>query len=358
MRALRGSLGVWVAWIGPGCRVGALGLLAVLPLCALCAEELRLERPMRYSGMCDASGAVAISSNLFVVASDEDNVLRLYRADQASMPLREYDCNAFLELEHKGKSLEADLEAAARIGDRAFWMGSHGRNRAGKLRRNRCRFFATDIKLADGQVTLTPVGKPCKTLLDDLETDPRYGPFHLEEASLHAPKEKDALNIEGLSATPEGHLLVGFRNPVPQQKALLAPLLNPDEVIAGHPARFDAPILLDLGGLGIRDMALYQGTYLIIAGSWHGGGPFRLYHWKGPGTPLEPLAVKHLQDYQPEAIIIYPQTGLREVQILSDDGTRLIDGVPGKLVPDRRLQGFRSFWVVEPAAAPSAQPQR
>jgi hypothetical protein len=336
-------------------RVAALGLAAVLPLCALGGEELRFERPMRYSGMCDASGAVAISSNLFAVASDEDNVLRLYRADQASMPLREFDCNAFLELEHKGKSLEADLEAAARIGDRAFWMGSHGRNRAGKLRRNRCRFFATDITVTGGEVTLTPVGKPCKTLLDDLEADPRYEPFHLEEASLHAPKEKDALNIEGLSATPEGRLLVGFRNPVPEKKALLAPLLNPNEVIAGQPARFDAPILLDLGGLGIRDMALFDGTYLIIAGSWHGGGPFRLYYWKGPGTAPEPLIVKHLQDYQPEAIIIYPQTGLREVQILSDDGTRLIDGVPGKLVPDRSLQGFRSFWVVQPAAAPSAQ---
>ena len=57
--------------------------------------------------------------------------------------------------------------------------------------------------------------------------------------------------------------------------------------------------------------------------------------------------MRHLQDYQPEAIIIYPQTGLREVQILSDDGTRLIEGVPGKLVPDRRRQAFRSFWVVE-----------
>lgn len=198
MRASLGSLRVWLAWIGLGFRAAALGLPAVLPLCALGSEELRLERPMQYSGMCDASGAVAISSNLFVVASDKDNVLRLYRADQASMPLREFDCNAFLELEHKGKSLEADLEAAARIGDRAFWMGSHGRNRAGKLRRNRHRFFATNIKVADGQVTLTPVGKPCKTLLEDLEDDPRYGPFHLEEASLHAPKEKGALNIEGV----------------------------------------------------------------------------------------------------------------------------------------------------------------
>jgi hypothetical protein len=173
------------------------------------------------------------------------------------------------------------------------------------------------------------------------------GPFHLEEAARYAPKELDALNIEGLAATPEGHLLIGFRNPVPRRKALLVPLLNPDEVIAGHRARFGAPILLELGGLGIRDIAYHEGRYLIIAGSWHGGGPFRLYRWAGPGSEPVPLSVKHLQDYQPEAIIIYPEKGLREVQILSDDGTRLIDGVPGKMLPDPRRQAFRSFWVVE-----------
>jgi len=345
MRARRGCFRELLLGIGLGVRVWSFGLLAVAPLWVLGGEKLRLERPMQYFGMCDASGAVAISSNLFVAASDEDNILRLYRADQAGPPLREYDCNGFLELE--GKSLEADLEAGARLGDRAFWIGSHGRNRIGKQRRNRCCFFATDIKVVGGEVRLMPVGKPCKTLLDDLISDPRFGPFHLEEAARYAPKEFEALNIEGLSATPEGHLLIGFRNPVPRRKALLVPLLNPDEVIAGHRARFGAPILLELGGLGIRDIAYHEGRYLIIAGSWHGGGPFRLYRWAGPGSEPVPLSVKHLQDYQPEAIIIYPEKGLREVQILSDDGTRLIDGVPGKMLPDPRRQAFRSFWVVE-----------
>ena len=42
----------------------------------------RLLRPAQYSGMADASGAVPVSSNLFVVASDEDNILRLYRSDE------------------------------------------------------------------------------------------------------------------------------------------------------------------------------------------------------------------------------------------------------------------------------------
>ena len=188
----------------------------------------------------------------------------MYRSDRGGPPIKEFDCNAFLEVQ--GKSLEADLEAGARIGDRVFWMGSHGRNKHGKERSNRCRFFATDIRVAGGEVTLTPVGKPYKDLLDDLVRDPRFDSFHLADAAQFTPKAADALNIEGLSATPDGHLLIGFRNPIPQGKALLIPLLNPNEVVDGKTARFGPAILLDLGGLGIRDIALLmEPTSLALA---------------------------------------------------------------------------------------------
>jgi len=308
-------------------------------------DHLHLVRPARYTGLCDASGAVTVSSNLFIVADDEHNVLQVYRSDQPGGPVKKFDFNAFLEVQ--GKSLEADLEAAARIGDRAFWIGSHGRNKDGKERLNRHRLFATDISMTNGDLILTAVGRPYKRLLEDLLSDARFDQFHLAAASLLMPKERGALNIEGLSATPEGHLLIGFRNPVPGGEALIIPLLNPNEVIEGIPARFDAPIQLDLGGRGIRDLAFHDGTYLIIGGSWHGGGHFRLYRWAGPGAKPEPLQVAHLNDYHPEALVIYPQYGFKEFQVLSDDGTLLIDGCPCKDLTDPNQRCFRSFWVVE-----------
>jgi hypothetical protein len=307
------------------------------------AEHLRIAGPAHYSGMCDASGGVAISSNLFAVACDEDNVLRVYRNDQPGGPVKEFDINAFLGL--TGHSLEADLEAAARIGNRAFWIGSHGRNKDGKERLNRHRLFATDIQGNDGDLTLTPAGKPYERLLADLLADPRFDSFHLAEASRLAPKERGALNIEGLSATPEGHLLIGFRNPIPAGKALLIPLLNPNEVIQEKPARFDNAIQLDLHGLGIRDIAWHGGTYTVIAGSYHGGGDFRLYRWAGPGATPERLRVDGLDAYHPEGLIIYPGRGLREFQILSDDGTVLVDNCPCKDLKDPNKKTFRSFWV-------------
>jgi hypothetical protein len=326
------TCGIFLALLIPTLRAGA-------------AEKLQIVRSMEYAGLRDASAAVAVSSNLFIVADDEKNTLRLYSTDRAGPALKEFDFDAFLEVTRK--SPEADLEGAALLGNRAYWIGSHGRNKDGKERPNRRRLFATDIAITNGEVTLTPVGKPCKRLLDDLVRDSRFAEFRLAEASTRPPKESDALNIEGLSATPEGHLLLGFRNPTPHGKALLIPLLNPNEVIEGKPARFDAAILLDLDGLGVRDMAYFDGAYFIIAGPWHAGGKFEFYRWAGSSSPPQKYAVKHLGDYHPEAIVIYPQTGFHEIQILSDDGNRAVNGVPGKELGDSAPKMFRSFWLTD-----------
>ncbi len=331
-------------WQYSGMRAVCFALLGV-SLSAWGDDRLLLVRPTQYSGMADASAAVAVSSNLFVVADDEDNILRLYRSDLGGAPIKEFDCSAFLQSE--GRYPEADLEGAARLGDRAFWIGSHGRNKDGRERPSRCCLFATGIRAIDGAVTLTPVGRPYRRLLVDLVNDPRFEQLHLTEAARRAPKAPGGLSIEGLSATPEGHLLIGFRNPIPGGNALLIPLLNPNEVIEGKPGRFDPAIRLDLSGFGVGDIAYHRGTYVIIAGSWHEGGPFRFYRWAGVGARPEPLTVEPLGDYTPEAVVIYPQTGLRELQILSDDGNRPIDGVPGKEVKDPRKKNFRSFWAVQ-----------
>ena len=253
----------------------------------------------------------------------------------------------FLEL--TGKSPEADLEGAALIGNRAFWIGSHGRNKNGKERANRHRLFATDIAITNGEVTLKPVGQPCKRLLEDLIHDARFAEFHLAEASTLAPKEPGALNIEGLAATAEGHLLLGFRNPTPHRKALVIPLLNPNEVVDGKSPKFGDAILLDLDGLGIRDMAFFEGSYFIIAGPSHSGTGFQFYRWSGGGAQPDKFSVKHLGDYHPEAIIIYPQKGFHEIQILSDDGDRRINGIPAKELGDSAPKAFRSFWLSERA---------
>ena len=41
---------------------------------------------IEYPEMCDPSAALAISDRLFIVASDEDNVLRVYARDNPGAP--------------------------------------------------------------------------------------------------------------------------------------------------------------------------------------------------------------------------------------------------------------------------------
>jgi hypothetical protein len=311
--------------------------------CLWAGDAAVVVKRAQYYGLSDASAAVAVSTNLFLVADDEVNTLCLYSTEAADLPLATFDLSSFLEVE--GKFPEADLEGAARIGDRAFWIGSHGANRSGKERLSRCRLFAVDIGLKGSQVTVTPVGRPYAHLLEQLESDPRFQRFHFQRAARRPPKEPGGLAIEGLAATPEGGLLIGFRNPLFHGRALIIPLLNPNEVIAGRRPRFGSEMQVDLGGLGVRDLAFWKGQYVILAGPTGLGSPFRLYEWQGARSPAKPFASIDWGDLSPEAIIIYPDRGLQELQILSDDGQRLIGGVPMKKVENRQEKSFRSIWV-------------
>jgi hypothetical protein len=295
-----------------------------------------------YRGMCDASAAVAIGPDVFAVGNDEDNTLRLYRAKDGGLPFKSFDLSNFLKVDPK--SPESDLEGAAWLGNQIFWISSHGRNRDGKFRESRHRFFATTVQGTNESVRLVPVGRPYTRLLSDLVRDPRLKPYRLSAASKLPPKHQDALNIEGLCAMPDGNLLIGFRNPIPLGRALVVPLLNPSELIAGAVARFGDPMLLHLGGQGVRDIGFWRDRYLIVAGSADAEGVSNLYSWKGPGTEPERLPGIDLQDLNPEALVVYPEHP-KSFQVLSDDGTRRVEGLECKRLPDPNQRSFRGFWV-------------
>jgi len=295
-----------------------------------------------YYGMCDASAAVALDNELFAVANDEDNALRIYRADASGPPVQTIELSTFLRVDQKKP--ETDLEGACWLGDRIFWISSHGRNRAGEFRSSRHRFFATQLQTNATGVKLVSAGRIYTGLLGDLLREPRFRSFELAAASRLPPKTPGALNIEGLCATSEGHLLIGFRNPIPRARALLIPLLNPNDLLAGKSARFGEPILLHLGGLGIREIVFWQGQYLIVAGSYDGRGQSKLYQWSGGTAEPREISEIDLKDFNAEALIAYPD-GRWPFQLLSDDGTVMIEGVACKSLANGTLRRFRSVWV-------------
>ena len=91
---------------------------------------------------------------------------------------------------------------------------------------------------------------------------------------LHRPGTD--INIEGLAATPEGDLLIGFRAPLIDKMAPVLRLTNPAAVTErGEEPRFGKPHLLDLDERGIRSIdwtGLLPPVYLVLAGPAKGQG--------------------------------------------------------------------------------------
>jgi hypothetical protein len=296
-----------------------------------------------YTETCDASAAVALDADRFVVASDEDNVLRVYSLTHPGPPVSTVNLSAFLQ--RAKKSPEADLEAATRVGNRIYWISSHGTSASGKADPNRQRIFATDIRTVNGETKVVPVGAPCQTLLRDLIREPKFNQFNLARAAATHPDKPGTLNIEGLAATPEGHLLIGFRTPIPKGKALIVPLLNPDVVIEGAAASFGDAIPLDLNGLGIRSLECHRGTYWIIAGHYDNKLPARLYSWAGGKTEPQWHSHVNLAGFNPEAIFFPDTDSAGKLYILSDDGGAAIGNKDCKDLKDPNLKRFRCFPV-------------
>src|SRR3954469_3441728 len=305
-------------------------------------REGPISSPTIYRGMCDASAAVALDDDLFAVANDEDNTIRTYSSKSGGAPVDALNLSAFLRIDPKRP--ETDLEGAVLLGDKIFWIASHGRNHDGKFRASRDRFFATTIIRTNNSVRLAPTGRPYRTLLLDLISDPRLRPMKLSYGSTLPPKEPGALNIEGLCATADRQLLIGFRNPIPEGRALLVPLINPEEGINGRNAKFGNPNLLDLKGQGIRDIGFWHGKYLIISGSYNAEGPSHLYLWKGGNAKPELMPRIDLEDFNPEAVVVYPHNS-KSFQLLSDDGTRMVLGATCKRLPHSLEKQFRGIWV-------------
>jgi len=338
------------------------------------------EDPMLFSGASDASAAVLISPDSFIVGDDESDVLRAYKTQGGPAPVAECDLRAFLNTDIKRP--EADIEGAAAAGRRIYWITSHGRNADGDLRLGRRRFFATETILTSAGLYIRPVGVPCNTLLDEMLKTPGLSELGLQEAAgtvsspdgieaarvarLQAPvaaprpdalgkkkpknqKQKKGnvekknnrpdlapkrmgLNIEGLAASPDGTMLyIGFRNPLVQGKtngkrnALIVPLLNPAAVVEkGDSPRFDRPILMDLDRRGIRDMVYspLHKKYFLIAGPYDEGYDFALYAWSGAAESAPNLIHQFQKDplrFHPEGIAAFPDSP--KLLLISDDGT-------------------------------------
>ncbi len=319
----------------------------------------------RYQGVCDASAAAIIDDSHFIVGNDEDDILSLYNTDGSTMEaVQSFDFASYLR---SNIDRESDIEDAARLGDRIYWITSHGRSKKGKRRSNRYRLFATDIADVPPRLQLKWGGHYDQLVQDMLDIqawdddslitretiDFIAQSTQLDNKTVRELRPKKmGLNIEALAAAPDqGGLLIGFRNPLMRGKALVLHLKNPDALLAnsGERASFSKPVYIDLDGLGLRSMAYdpIRKAFFIIAGPKGNGGPFKLYKWGGmhDHSPVFLRGLKHGKGSYPEALLIHEQ----QIQVLHDEGRRRISKLRCKTL-SKDKKGFSEQWYhLDPA---------
>lgn len=336
-----------------------------------------------HTGASDASTALALDADWMLVADDEGQLLRLYRRDLSGLHQAGFDFTGALELADApgGVPREVDIEASTRLGDRLFWSGSHGNQATGahNARPNRRRVFATD--LTPGEMPSLAYAGRYDFLAEDLQVWDEGNGHGLGAGALGllassqpgvSPESPAGSNIEGLAMAPDGSsAYVAFRAPLlplaARNEALIVPVLAFDTLVTGAApasrpagsATFGAPILLDLGGRGIRSIeANASGEYLILAGPVQGAAgalvDFRMYRWSGltedPPVPMPTTLTVSSLGGSPEGLVEVPDPlqSEVEVQVIVDNGDTVFygDGVAAKDLAERRHAKFRSQRVL------------
>ena len=306
-------------------------------------------QPVQRRGVCDGSAGIALSAGYLLVANDENNVLSIYHSDTGSVPVGRVQLSVALGLGGR-PNREADIEGAAAIGDTAYWITSHASAKSGAPLADRHRFFATVEQRTGSIPTVRAAGRVYGALVNARAGDTALARYGIAAAARRPPEEAGGMNIEGLAATPDGRLLIGFRNPVPDGRALVVPIENPAGVIfREQQPRLGRTMTVALGGRGIRSIEYVpaMGGYVLVAGSANGGRDFALYRWSGAAADApRPLPGVRLGGLSPEGIVV-ERAQPERLLLLSDDGGRRIAGRDCKDHDDSR-KFFRTAVVPLP----------
>ncbi len=331
------------------------------------------------TGKSDASTAIVIDADYMLVGDDEDQKLRLYNRNNSGLPVNSFDFSASLNLTDLsgGVPREVDIEAATRVGNSIFWMGSESNAASGNSRPNRNRIFKTDIAGTGINTTLTYVSRYDFMKDDIIAWDVNnthgkganyYGLANSAAANVIPESTNlDGYNIEGLEMAPNNTTAyIAFRAPqtVPNNrtKALIIPVTNFTTILSSNggitgSATFGTPIELNLDGRGIREIRKNANNeYLIIAGASTDGialKDFRLYAWTGNPNDAPIRLSTDLAginaDGSFESIVEVP-AGLAKgssVQLLLDSGGNVWygDAIASKDLTQLNFQKFRAETV-------------
>ncbi len=315
-----------------------------------------------HTGIADASAALPLKGGYFMAGDDELNVINVYSRTASGLPVRSFEYTSFLALPEPSKP-EVDLEAAAfsplNTG-RIYWLGSMSNGKEPfESKPNRNRIFATDVNGTADTTSFSFAGY-YGNLRNALITWGDNNGYNFTASAAEGVDSKlpSGFAAEGLVFGPDSTTLyIGLRAPlVPtanRTKAVIAPIANFENWFnngqpVGNPT-FLAPIELNLGGRGFRDLTrLSNGTYIIVAGN-PAGSPLTnaIYKWTGNAADA-PILLNNVSSQLNAEGVMQVNNGaelsLSELQIISDGGDEVLyaDGSVAKDQGELAHRKFRS----------------
>jgi hypothetical protein len=192
-----------------------------------------------------------------------------------------------------------DAEALAADGSRVWVVGSQSRSKSGDRKPLRERI----VELDAGRAAVWTVDwTGCAACADSISGAPN-----------------PALNVEG-AAFWDAHLWLGLRAPLLDDGRSLLVQLTPSAITGVYGARATS---VDLGGLGVRDLAVQPGNpsvLWILAGASSGKAEGALYTWSGDAAAPVRMALPVPEDA--EGLVVLADGGVRMIT----DGAAKADG--------------------------------
>jgi len=284
-------------------------------------EDVPAFRPL--TGIYEPSAIQQLQDGRFLVAEDEkDHPLSLVTIGADGTVKTAALTAGLLQMFSSFWKLD-DLEGLA--ADRAglvYAITSHSRDDDGDKKESREKLVRFRV---DGDRVVDP--KVVVGLKRALTT--RH-PVLAAAAKIRDVKDSGGFNIEGLDFSPDQQrLLIGFRSPLRDGRALIASVENPSAIFESDEAPRIAPRLeeLDLGGHGIRGLSYVPalGEYLVIGGpTSREPAAFDLWRWSGePGAPALRVTVPGLRGFEKaEGVSAAHIGGVERIMVVSDDGNR------------------------------------
>ncbi len=325
-----------------------------------------------HTNISDASAAIEVGDDYMMVANDETNYLYLYNKNHSGQPVKFFDFNQGnilgLTDSSSGKWKEADVEAGVRSisnSNLIYWIGSMSNNGSFFNKPNRNKLFAITIAGKGAAASFANAGHYSGLRQKLIAWGNAHGyDFSKSAAVGKNPKLIDGFNIEGMVfALDNTTMYIGFRAPlVPignRTKAVIAPIQNFENWFNnGSPVdtpTIAAPIELDLGGRGIRDVIrLPNGNYIILAGSSDFEIKPAVYSWTGHAKDV-PVSINSfaVTGLNAEGVLPVYEAGrlsLNKLQLLTDNGNDIYygDTIAAKNLPAYNFKKFTSVIIQSP----------